>query len=106
MEEDRASPRREGASFERDWTKGSIVRNLLNLSWSIIINETLWATGFIVDMMWVGKLGVAPIAGVGLAGIVVMVMMTAIFGLSIGTRAMIARFVGADDARGANHVAQ
>ncbi|MFC1954882.1 MATE family efflux transporter [Chloroflexota bacterium] len=92
--------------FDRDWTKGSIIRNLLSLSWPMIINEALWSLGFIIDMIWVGKLGSAPIAAVGVAGIIVMVSMTAIFGLSVGARAMIARFVGADDASGANHVTQ
>jgi putative MATE family efflux protein len=57
-------------------------------------------------MIWVGKLGAVPIAGVGVAGMVVMFVMAAIMGLGIGTRAMIARFVGANDAEGANHTAR
>jgi len=106
MEEDRETIYQPETRFERDWTKGSIVRNLLSLSWPMIINEGLWAIGFTIDMIWIGKLGSAPIAGVGVAGLVVMMMMTAIFGLSVGTRAMIARFVGANDIARAIHVAQ
>ncbi len=96
--------RRRGVTFERDWTKGSIIRNLLSLSWPMVINESLWAVGPTIDMIWVGRLGVASIAGVGVAGIVVMLLMAARWGLGVGTRAMIARFVGAGDAEGANHV--
>jgi len=59
-----------------------------------------------IDMIWVGKLGSAPIAGVGIAGIAVMAVSSIRMGLSTGTRAMIARFIGAGDFRGANHVAQ
>ncbi len=59
-----------------------------------------------IDMIWVGKLGTASIAGVGIAGMAVMVVNSLRMGLNTGTRAMIARFVGAGDAEGANHIAQ
>jgi len=57
-------------------------------------------------MIWVGRLGAASIAGVGVAGIAVMLVTSARMGLAVGTRATVARFVGAGDAKGANHVAQ
>ncbi|MFC2015073.1 MATE family efflux transporter [Chloroflexota bacterium] len=91
---------------ERDWTKGSIVGNLLLLSWPMVINEILWAVGPTVDMIWVGRLGAASIAGVGVAGIVVMLLMAARMGLGQGTRALVSRFIGAGDNMLANHVAQ
>ncbi len=94
------------AAFDRDWTKGSIVGNLLSLSWPIMISSSLNMLGPTIDMIWVGKLGAASIAGVGVAGMAVMLLNGAMMGLSTGLRAMIARFVGADDAEGANHVAQ
>jgi len=103
MEEVRGYPRRE-AAFERDWTKGGIFRNLLSLSWPIVITESLWVVGMTIDMIWVGKLGASSIAAVGVAGIVAWLMMAARWGLSAGTRAMIARFIGAGDDEGANHV--
>jgi len=93
-------------SYGRDWTKGSITKNLLQLSWPIVISQSLNMIGPTIDMIWVGKLGAAPIAGVGVAGTVVMFMTSAIMGLAIGTRAMIARFIGAGDTTGANHVAR
>ncbi len=72
----------------------------------MIITDSFWAVGLTVDMIWVGKLGAASIAGVGVAGIIVMLAMAARWGLSAGTRAMVARFIGAGDEKGANHVAQ
>ncbi len=90
----------------RDWTKGSIVGNLLLLSWPIIISQSLDMVGPTIDMVWVGKLGVASIAGVGVAGMVVMFMIPAVMGLVMGARAMIARFIGQGDAKSANHVAR
>lgn len=94
------------AAFDRDWTKGSVIRNLLSLSWPMVISSGFRMLGPTIDMIWVGKLGMASIAGVGVAGTAVMVMMAARMGINTGTRAMIARFVGSGDTEGANHVAR
>jgi putative MATE family efflux protein len=104
---DKLDKRPAGLAFpERDWTEGSIIRNLLALSWPLMISQGLNMIGPTIDMIWVGKLGPAPIAGVGVAGMVVMFMMSAMMGLAVGTRAMIARFVGSNDAEGANNAAR
>ena len=95
-----------GARYKRDWTKGSTTRNLLSLSWPMLISSTIRMMGPTIDMIWVGKLGAASIAGVGLASIAVMVMMSGRQGINTGMRAMVARYVGAGDTEGANHVAQ
>ncbi len=92
--------------FDRDWTKGSIIGNLLSLSWPVIISDGLRMIGPTIDLIWVGRLGTAAIAGVGIGGTVVMLLTMAKEGLNIGARAMIARFVGAGDREGATHVAQ
>jgi len=57
-------------------------------------------------MIWVGKLGAAAIAGVGISGMAVMLITAARMGLTQGTRAIISRFIGADDHEGANHAGQ
>jgi len=97
---------RRGPVRGRDWTKGSITRNLLSLSWPMLISNALRMIGPTIDMIWVGKLGAASIAGVGLASIAVFVMMSGRQGINTGMRAMAARFMGAGDTEGANHVAQ
>ncbi|MFC1953684.1 MATE family efflux transporter [Chloroflexota bacterium] len=91
---------------DRDWTKGSVIRNLLSLSWPAVVTQSLNMLGPTIDMIWVGKLGAAAIAGVGVSGMVVMMINSARMGLATGTRAMIARFIGTEDSEGANHVAQ
>ena len=105
MTESQSSAGRVAAS-ERDWTKGNIFRNLLSLAWPMVVTDGVWAVGMTVDMIWVGRLGAASIAGVGVAGIAVQLMMSAMMGLTQGVRAMVARFIGAGDVRGANHVAR
>ncbi|MBN2238880.1 MAG: MATE family efflux transporter [Dehalococcoidales bacterium] len=89
----------------RDWTQGSIPRNLVSLAWPVMINSALTSIGPIIDMIWVGKLGSASVAGVGIASMLVAVLDAFKMGLDMGTRAMIAHFVGAGDYRSANHVA-
>jgi len=70
------------------------------------ISSSLNMLGPFIDMIWVGRLGAASIAGVGIAGMAVMLVNSAMMGLNMGMRAMVARFVGADDVEGANHVAR
>ncbi len=71
-----------------------------------MISQTLTVLGPTVDMIWVGKLGAAPIAGVGISGMVVMAVNSVMMGLYTGLRAMIARFVGSGDTVGANNIGQ
>jgi putative MATE family efflux protein len=70
----------------------------------MVMTECLYIVT-IAEMIWVGRLGAASVAGVGVAFIVVMLIMTAQVGLSVAARAMVARFIGAGDDAGANHVA-
>ena len=96
-----------GAPSERDWTKGSVIRNLLSLSWPIVASNVLHLLGPIVPMIWVGRLGAASIAGLGVANsVAALLTVSGMMGFTIGARAIIARFVGAGDTSGANHVAR
>jgi putative MATE family efflux protein len=56
-------------------------------------------------MIWVGKLGSASVAGVAVSYLLVQLLDAFKMGLDMGTRAMIAHFVGAGDNEMANHVA-
>ncbi len=89
----------------RDLTKGSIFNNLLSISWPIIISNVLNSIGPTIDLIWVGKLGAASVAGVGVAGMMVQLLDALKMGLDMGTRALIARAVGAGDTKRANHIA-
>lgn len=101
-----AGPPGRGGGPERDWTKGNIIGNLLSLGWPMMIGGSINMLGPTIDMIWVGKLGSSSIAGVGVSGMVVMLVNSMMMGLYMGLRAMVARFIGAGDIKGANHVAQ
>ncbi len=106
MAEETSNPERQATPFSRDLTSGSVFRNLLSLSWPIVVNYGLNTLGPTIDMIWVGKLGAAAIAGVGVAGMAVYVINSTRLGLAMGVRAMVSRFAGAGDVDSANHVAQ
>lgn len=89
----------------KDWTKGSITKNLLQLSWPMMLMEALYVVSQIADMIWIGRLGPSAIAGVGVAYIVLFLIMSMDFGFIIGVRAMVARHVGAGDLGEANWIA-
>lgn len=59
-----------------------------------------------VDQIWVGKLGAASIAGVGVSGMIVQIVNALTMGVFGGLRTMVGRFIGAGDMEGANHVMQ
>ena len=92
--------------LKRDWTKGSLLGNLWSLSWPMLISTFINTLGPTVDMIWVGKLGSASIAGVGVSALAIQVANSLVMGLFTGTSAMIARFIGAKDEQSANRVAQ
>lgn len=104
--EDSKSFQYTGGRFDRDWTQGSIIKNLLSLSWPMIVTNTIMMLGPTIDMIWVGRLGSAAIAGVGVSGMAVMLLNSMMMGLAQGMRAVIARFVGARKFDGAGHAAR
>jgi putative MATE family efflux protein len=100
------SPENKKNVYQRDWTKGRITSNLWSLAWPMTISTTVMMLGPIIDMIWIGKLGEASIAGVGISTTIVMMINSLIIGMFTGLRALVARFVGAGDEKGANHVSQ
>jgi putative MATE family efflux protein len=102
---DTSTPAGKESIYYKDWTKGPILRNILLLSWPMATMETLYVVSQVADMVWVGRQGPTAIAGLGIAFVVVMLVMSMDFGLVVGARAMVARYVGAGDIATANHIA-
>jgi len=91
----------QASSNARDWTQGSILKNLVSLSWPMAVNNSINTIGPLVDMIWVGKLGSDAVAAVGVAGTVVMLVNSLSIGLFTGLRSLVSRFIGARDTEGA-----
>ena len=86
--------------YDKDWTQGSVVHNLWHLSWPLIIGASLNQIGPTIDMIWVGRLSAAAIAGVGVGGMAVVMMNSVLMALAMGSRAIIARYIGARNEAG------
>ncbi|MBN1367545.1 MAG: MATE family efflux transporter, partial [Dehalococcoidales bacterium] len=86
-------------SLEKDWTKGSVIGNLLQLSWPMVSVEVLYAVVVVVELIWIGRLGPVSIAGVGLVDLFIIPIMSVDMGIIFGSRAMIARYAGAGDTK-------
>jgi putative MATE family efflux protein len=72
----------------------------------MIVGGSLNMLGPTIDMIWVGKLGAAAIAAVGVSGMIVQLANSLTMGLYQGLRAMVARLIGAGDTEQANHIAR
>lgn len=94
------------SKYDKDWTQGSVVRNLWSLSWPLMIGASLNQIGPTIDMIWVGRLSAAAIAGVGVGGMAVMMMNSVLMALAMGSRAIIARNIGSGNEAGAVHTAR
>jgi putative MATE family efflux protein len=76
------------------------------LSWPVTVSQTLMSLGPTIDLVWVGKLGDAAVAGVGVSGVVVQLAQGVMMGLAMALRALISRAIGAKDSPTAHRVAQ
>ena len=81
--------------FRHDLTQGSIFKNLLHLAVPIVLSNLLQDAFNIVDMIFVGRLGSAALAAVGLSGNLLRLIGVFSLGISTGTAIMVAQFIGA-----------
>lgn len=88
----------------KDFTEGSIPRNLWHLAWPQITESFLSVVDQLADLIWAGRLGFQAMAGLGVAQTFLMMTMTVRMGIDAGMRAMISRAVGAGEIAYANHV--
>ena len=81
----------------KDLTQGSIFRHLLQLSSFLAVSMLLQTLYFLVDLYFVSGLGGAAIAGVGLAGNLMMIVLALTQMLGVGTTSLMAQAVGRRD---------
>jgi len=90
---------------QMDYTKGSMKRAIVLLAIPMILELSLESVFAVVDMFFVGKLGPAAIATVGLTEAVVTLVYSVGIGLSTAATAMVARRIGEKDEAAASHAA-
>ncbi len=79
---------------------------VFDLAWPVIAEQSLATVTHIVDMMMVGRLGAAAVTAIGLTMQPVFFSMALASALSVGTTALVSRFIGSNDSESAASVLQ
>lgn len=79
---------------DQDYTTGSIRRAIVLLSIPMILEMIMESLFAVVDIFFVGKLGVAAVATVGLTESVITIIYSISIGLSMAATALVARRIG------------
>ncbi len=77
-------------------------KKIFSFAWPIILTNLFATIMMTVNMIMVGKLGPAAVAGVGLGGQVVQISFMVMMAVSTGTIALVARYTGAKKPKMAN----
>jgi len=73
------------------------------LAWPSVITMLLQTANMLMDAAFVGRLGAAALSAVGLTSQIMMVLMAISAAVSVGTTALVARFIGAGEPQNAEH---
>ncbi|HEY0809242.1 MAG TPA: MATE family efflux transporter [Longimicrobiales bacterium] len=82
---------------QHDLTTGAITRHLLKTMSFMLVTMAFQTLYYIVDLYWVGKLGTAPVAAVGLAGNFTFIVLALTQMLGVGTTTVVSHAVGRKD---------
>ena len=88
----------------KDLTQGSVTRQLIGLSVPIAIGMLFQTLYWLIDLLFVSRLGDAAIAGVSTAGTVTFVILALTQMLGVGTVALVAQAAGRKEQAEANLV--
>src|SRR5206468_1768614 len=92
-------------AHRHDYTEGPIGRALLLLAVPMVLEVALESVFAVVNVFWVGKLGPAAVATVGLTEAMFSTIYALGMGLGIGATAMVARRIGEKNPGGAARAA-
>ena len=81
----------------KDLTRGSVTRHILELSAFMFVSMLFQTLYYLVDLYFVSRLGKEAIAGVGLAGNVMLVILALTQMLGVGTTTLISHAAGQKD---------
>src|SRR3989442_1841597 len=77
-----------------DLTSGSVTRHLLKTTSFMLVTMLFQTLYFLVDLYWVGRLGKEAVAGVGVAGNLMFIVLALTQMLAVGTTTLISHAAG------------
>jgi len=101
----RQPPPRDGSEIVNQEDSSS-KKVILKLAWPVIVEQALNTLTQVVDMMMVGRLGAAAVTAVGLSIQPLFFALAIGISISVGTTALVARFIGAGDEEEAGRTLQ
>ena len=81
----------------QDLTTGSVTRHLLKTTSFMLVTMVFQTLYFLVDLYWVGRLGKEAVAGVGVAGNLMFIVLALTQMLGVGTTTLISHAAGRKD---------
>src|SRR6202022_4795402 len=81
----------------KDLTKGPVGRHVVQLATFIGLTMIFQTLYFLADLYFVGRLGKEAIAGVGLSGNLMLLVLALTQSLGVGTTSLIAQAIGRKD---------
>ncbi len=81
----------------QDLTTGPITRHLLKTTSFMLVTMVFQTLYFLIDLYWVGRLGTAAVAAVGIAGNLTFIVLALTQMLGVGTTAVVSHAVGRRD---------
>lgn len=89
-----------------DLTKGPITQTIFRLAWPVMISMLVETARGMANMFWVGKLGAVNLAAVVSATFLIWFIYVLSDVISVGTVALVARYIGAKEEDKAGYVAR
>src|SRR5258706_5941529 len=81
----------------QDLTTGSVTRHLLKTTSFMLVTMVFQTLYFLIDLYWVGRLGKEAVAGVGVAGKLMFIVLAVTQMLGVGTTTPISHPTGRED---------
>ncbi len=88
---------RGGNSLRDRLVNGDLKKGVISLAVPMALANAVQNVFALTDMFFVGRLGSVALAAVGMASVVNTAVITLMVGISTATRAMVSRYIGADD---------
>ncbi len=83
--------------------EADLPRTILTLAWPVVVEQTFFAFGSVINTILIGRLGASALAAIGLGQQAEFMPQVIFAAVVVGATAIVARHVGAGEAQEANH---